>query len=84
MNERQTQDNLVKIILQELSTFGLDIQQIFAVAHDNGANMCASVKLLKKLSEPASEDEVSLSNMLPAEFQMLNEFDRHYMPTMKK
>lgn len=75
MHERQTKENLAKVILQELNTFGIDIEQIFAVAHDNGANMCASVRLLKSLSHPVSCEEVSLSSMLPKEFKMLDEYD---------
>lgn len=85
MHERQTKENLAKVVLQELKTFGLEIEQIFVVAHDNGANMCASVPFLMSLSKPASEEEIPLSQILPAEFKTmaeyksdeLGEIDRH-------
>ncbi|XP_062554450.1 uncharacterized protein LOC134219662 [Armigeres subalbatus] len=76
MNERQTKENLSNVILEELNDLGLDINHIFAIAHDNGANMCASVKLLKALSKPGSEDEAALNSMLPAEFELLEQYDR--------
>lgn len=74
MIERQTKENLAKVIVEELGTFGVDTDQIFAIAHDNGANMCASVKLLKSLSKPVSDEEAPLSNMLVNEFKLLDEY----------
>lgn len=76
MISKQTKENLSRVVLQVLDDFGLSIDQIFAVAHDNGANMCASVPLLISLSKPVSEEEVSLSNMLPDEFDLINEYKR--------
>lgn len=49
MVERQTKENLKAVIERELLEFGLIWAQILAIAHDNGANMCACVKLINAI-----------------------------------
>ncbi|XP_065094621.1 uncharacterized protein LOC135715150 [Ochlerotatus camptorhynchus] len=51
--ERQTKEHLKKLIEDVLSDFGVKLQQVYSVTHDNGANMVASVGEIKKMFESA-------------------------------
>lgn len=48
MIERQTKENLKDVMEHEFQKFGITHNQLLTVTHDNGANMVASVKLLKR------------------------------------
>lgn len=62
MVERQTKENLQKVMEEELRLVGVSLEQVVTITHDNGANMIASVKCLKALlSHRETEDGESLS-----------------------
>lgn len=48
VNERQTAEFLKSKILEVVQSYEVPVSQIFSVTCDNGANMIAAVKLLKK------------------------------------
>lgn len=58
--ERQTKENLKALIEEVLRNFGIKLSQVYAVTHDNGANMVASVAEMKKSLEHANIDLSSL------------------------
>ncbi|XP_058827097.1 uncharacterized protein LOC131687071 [Topomyia yanbarensis] len=72
MIQRQTKENL-KIVMEEVMlVYGLSSNQLLTIAHDNGANMCAAVKLLKLTMENNSKyTSEPLSTMLPQESNIL-------------
>lgn len=49
MPERQTKENLKTVIESELQKLAVLWEQILAIAHDNGANMCACVRLINSI-----------------------------------
>lgn len=69
MVEQQTQENLKRVIEEEMEIFGLDYKQILAVTHDNGANMLAAVRCMKRMMGKATEE--FLASMLPRENALL-------------
>ncbi|XP_021694315.1 zinc finger BED domain-containing protein 4-like [Aedes aegypti] len=56
MIERQTKENLKAVMEHEFDKFKILRKQLLTVAHDNGANMVASVKLLKRLVDEGDDD----------------------------
>ncbi|XP_062556825.1 uncharacterized protein LOC134221653 [Armigeres subalbatus] len=54
--ERQTKENLQLLTAEVLGGFGLLLNDVYAVTHDNGANMVASVAEMKKSLEHANID----------------------------
>lgn len=69
MVERATKENVKQILCDVMTEYGINIKQVLSVAHDNGQNMVASVKLLKKMVHPYEEYP-----FLKAERELLNEF----------
>ncbi|XP_062710729.1 zinc finger BED domain-containing protein 4-like [Aedes albopictus] len=57
MIERQTKENLKHVMDNEFQEFGIAKNQLLTVAHDNGANMVASVQLLKRLVDSNDDDQ---------------------------
>ncbi|XP_029725293.2 uncharacterized protein LOC115265169 [Aedes albopictus] len=49
--ERQTKEHLKSLMEEVLSKFGVKLNQVYSVTHDNGANMVASVTEMKKSLE---------------------------------
>ncbi|XP_058827404.1 uncharacterized protein LOC131687342 [Topomyia yanbarensis] len=64
IHERQTKENLKLTIEEVMEQFGIAHQQLYSVVHDNGANMIATVKLLRKMMETETTDESSMHNVL--------------------
>ncbi|XP_065080637.1 uncharacterized protein LOC135703371 [Ochlerotatus camptorhynchus] len=54
--ERQTKENLKTLIENVLGDFEVKLHQVYAVTHDNGANMVASVSEMKKSLEKPNID----------------------------
>ncbi|XP_065072716.1 uncharacterized protein LOC135697061 [Ochlerotatus camptorhynchus] len=57
MVERQTKENLRKVLEEELQLIGVSLQQLLTVTHANGANMLAAVRCLRALLKFCKESE---------------------------
>lgn len=72
MIERQTKENLQKVMEEQLQLIGVDLQQVLTVTHDNGANMVASVKCLKALlSHRETDEHAPLSSIFQGEHNIM-------------
>ncbi|XP_062534674.1 zinc finger BED domain-containing protein 4-like [Armigeres subalbatus] len=75
MIERQTKENLKNVLEHELQEFGIAHNQLLTVAHDNGANMVASVKLLKRFIDSCEgQHGVSVGSTVQKEKAMINAY----------
>lgn len=70
MSERQTKENLEKVIEEEMNVFKLEYKQILTVTSDNGNNMLAAVRYMKHLMGASLEGE-SLATLLRKEYEIL-------------
>ncbi|XP_055632773.1 uncharacterized protein LOC129773211 [Toxorhynchites rutilus septentrionalis] len=68
MHCRQTKENLTETLEYVLNQYGVKLNQIYSVAHDNGSNMVATVGLLKKMLE-----KPNLNNCPPINLLLANE-----------
>lgn len=57
MIERQTKENLRKVLEEELQLIAVSLEQLLTVTHDNGANMLAAVRCLRALLKFCEESE---------------------------
>lgn len=69
MPERQTQENLQRVIDEEIKIFGIDYKQILAITSDNGQNILAAVRCMKRLMGDALEG--SLGSILRKEYSLI-------------
>ncbi|XP_058456877.1 uncharacterized protein LOC131434241 [Malaya genurostris] len=65
MHSRQTKENLKDVIMNTLAEYSVDMKQVYSIAHDNGSNMVATVKVLKEMLEKSSLENPSI-NLLVA------------------
>lgn len=71
MPERQTKENLQRVIDEEMEVFGLEYKQILSVTSDNGINMLAAVRYMKQLMGDTVEG--SLANILSQEYAIFKD-----------
>lgn len=77
MVERQTKENLQKVMEEELRLIDVNLQQVLTITHDNGANIIASVKCLKSLlSHRETDDHEPLSAIFQNEKSILQYMDK--------
>lgn len=69
MSERQTKENLTRVIDEEIRSFGLEYKQILTITSDNGQNMLSTVLEMKKLFCPGITG--SLASILSKENALL-------------
>lgn len=69
MTERQTKENIARVIEEELGVYGLDYKQILVITSDSGTNMLAAVRYLKQIMGDAVD--VSLASLLRNEYAMI-------------
>lgn len=67
MRCRQTKDNLKDVILDVLRAYGVELGQVYTIAHDNGSNMVATVKILKNMLQKCNSENSSVSMILDNE-----------------
>lgn len=77
MVERATKENIQRILSNILEEYGISVEQVLSVAHDNGQNMVASVKLLKKLINTNDDTVADEPYCLKAEKELLDEFSEN-------
>ncbi|XP_058828904.1 uncharacterized protein LOC131688557 [Topomyia yanbarensis] len=68
MPERQTQENLQRVIMDEIKVFGIEYSQIVAITSDNGQNILAAVRYMKLLGDTL---EGSLGSILRKEYSLV-------------
>ncbi|XP_058817764.1 uncharacterized protein LOC131681073 [Topomyia yanbarensis] len=69
MPERQTQENLQRVIMDEIKVFGIEYSQIVAITSDNGQNILAAVRYMKRLLGDTLEG--SLGSILRKEYSLV-------------
>lgn len=68
MPERQTQENLQRVIDEKVKVFGIEYKQILAITSDNGQNILAGVRFWKRMMGDALEG--SLGSILRKEYSL--------------